>query len=1037
MNLNKQNFSFLGGLVSQKLDERRDMDKFDKWFKVADNMRFFSTGAMQNRTGFKKIANTKGNIPNDNIRLLPFVFNNNEAFLLELGGQGYMRVFKDGEPILDENGAVKEWATNFTFPANEDLKYAQSGDIIFLTIPSKGIYEIKRLNIEGTEWNISQFDAVYLPLTEENSNKDQKLSVTFEQAQTVSSQSVFEDVFAPIDGLYLCVQTEFGVVNTLVNNAEVPRWTSLKITSTASDSITDMNFMDTDYDTVFLASGDDCVVKNDAENNPNLKDKYYLKLTKLGSKKRFEEPESTFDITKAPSALAVTVESDKASPVGTTLRAVTAVSISQKYKTLFPWMKDTYELTDDDWKSISDKSSSSGGSADILYSPIEALDKKIADDYKASGATGGRPWLLTTGFLPTSTENKVAMYAYVGRVNSGVATGMPILEATLTYRDLITVGGQSGTHIDVGTTLATVVSEDFEFFKDKKVGEVFCIRTKVDAQSYSGRHSNAMSSLPRTYGPASSKWRFITTGNWKGKMILSYFDEDTADYVAFRTLTSENVDQPKNDNASGEIGKSEIVTYKVYAKEDAVKASDDADLALAWTLNTSSSEVNMYFQINSITNNSTAKCVVIKNYHQLGGEETTNTFKSSFWYESAFSSSKGWPTSVGFYQNRLFFGKDYNLYGSKTNDFWDFYEPIAVNDDDPINMSLLSYKVNDIVNIVTLKSFFVFTAGGEFGIGSSGALTQKDKFLKQYSTHGSAKCLPIVAGNMIMFVDTSEHTVRAFQYSFETDTYEAQDISVMLDEIIKDEKIISTSYSANEKECYFLTEKGEIFVLKFFPEQNIMAWSKWKHGKYKIKNICVMPRGSEEDLYIAVNTENGMQIERMVKDIYADSVNILNFDNEVEEASVPFATGSSVVVNDGVNKYNAVVDENGKIKLARPAKSIKVGLAYKSQAVMLAPVVMTQDGNATTYNVRKTFKAYFKYSDSYGFKVGVYGHEHMEPNYQEVGQTIDNETVLTTGKKSVLMPSRYDMQSGISFLQEKPYPMIIENVMLDVDYGNK
>ena len=98
---------------------------------------------------------------------------------------------------------------------------------------------------------------------------------------------------------------------------------------------------------------------------------------------------------------------------------------------------------------------------------------------------------------------------------------------------------------------------------------------------------------------------------------------------------------------------------------------------------------------------------------------------------------------------------------------------------------------------------------------------------------------------------------------------------------------------------------------------------------------------------------------------------------------------------------------------------------------------MLQDGSATTYNLRKTFKVHFKYSDSYGFKVGVLGYEHLLPNYQDVNQTIDNETVLTTGKKSVLMPSRYDMQGSISFIQEQPYPMIIENIMLEIDYGNR
>lgn len=998
MNLNKQNFSFLGGLVSQKLDERRDMDKFDKWFKVADNMRFFSTGAMQNRTGFVKVANTKNNLPNDNIRLLSFVFNNREAFLLEIG-QGYMRVFKDGAPILDENGSIKVWNTAITFPADEDLKYAQSGDIIFLTIPSKGIYEIKRKNTEGTDWEVTSFDATIYPLGDENKNKQQRLTFQTSESSQNAWRAIASDAFkTDNEDAPIYMDATYGIYN----GTEYAH--SLKISLNKDDVLTSLNsLVAASSKTTFSASGNDCIIDQKIESPAQ---PIELKITKLGNVQQGTngQPEVKWGIV----------------PV--------AVAFNEKARTSYPFLKEKYELTRDDLAEISAKTSDSVGVILVQEAASKISDKMYKDAVDAGSDTkwyfgGGVPQSgMSNDIILNWNSSKTRLYVYKPDIGAYATPMSSSYGVTIFY--CFTVTYSSGAMYPFFTSSTTAqfdVTSDFDFFSDKKVGDTFSMRKKIDAQVKSSANAGNNTYDVGFCGP---KWRLTTSGNWAGTLTLKYWAESDGEWKSFRTVSSSNQDQPTNDNSSGEIEGYDVVQFRIVTN---VTGSG----ALHFDFNTDGNEVNVYFRIDKIESARKATCVAVKN-SCFSGEYTTY-----LWTPSAFSSLAGWPTSVGFHQNRLFFGKDYNLYGSKTNDFWDFYEPIAVNDDDPINMSLLSYKVNDIVNIVTLKSFFVFTAGGEFGIGSSGALTQKDKFLKQYSAHGSAKCLPIVAGNMIMFVDTSEHTVRAFQYSFETDTYEAQDISVMLDEIIKDEKIISTSYSANEKECYFLTEKGEIFVLKFFPEQNIMAWSKWKHGKYQIKNICVMPRGSEEDLYIAVNTENGMQIERMVKDIYADSVNILNFDNEVEEASVPFATGSSVVVNDGVNKYNAVVDENGKIKLARPAKSIKVGLAYKAQAVMLAPVVMTQDGNATTYNVRKTFKAYFKYSDSYGFKVGVYGHEHMEPNYQEVGQTIDNETVLTTGKKSVLMPSRYDMQSGISFLQEKPYPMIIENVMLDVDYGNK
>ena len=993
MNADKQYYSFLGGLVSQKLDERVDMDKFGKWFKVADNMRFFSTGAMQNRTGFVKVANTKNNLPNDNIRLLSFVFNNREAFLLELG-QGYMRVFKDGAPILDTNGSIKVWNTSITFPADEDLKYAQSGDIIFLTIPSKGIYEIKRKNTEGTDWEITGFDTTIYPLGDENKNKQQRLTMTTSAGSENAWRAIATDAFKFTDGsLALYTNVSYGVyAGTVYAN-------SLKIFLNKEDVVSSLNrLIAGSAKTSFSISGNNCIIDQKVTSPAQ---PIELKITKLGNMQYARQSAAEAKWNPIPFA----------------------VSFSERARASYPFLKEKYELSNEDLAQIAASTSDTTG-VNLMIEAANKISDKIYNDCVTAGSNdkwrfGGIQFKAGTHTV-NWYDNNTRLCVY--KKQSGSFVDIFPLDYTVSYRIPTTYSsGAMYPFFTSSTTAQFDVTSDFDFFNNKQVGDVFSIRKRIDAQVKSSANAGSNTYDAGYCGPS---WRLVTSGNWAGTLTLQYFAESDGEWKSFRTVSSSNQDQPTNDNSAGKINGYDVVQFRIVT---AVTGSG----ALHFDFNTDGNEVNVYFRIDKIDSARKATCVAIKNSCFSG------TYSTYLWTLAAFSSSAGWPESVGFYQNRLFFGKDYNLYGSKTNDFWDFYEPIAVNDDDPINMSLLSYKVNEIVNIVTLKSFFVFTAGGEFGIGSSGALTQKDKFLKQYSAHGSAKPLPIVAGNMIMFVDTSEHTVRAFQYSFETDTYEAQDISVLLDEIIKGEKIISTAYSSNEKECYFLTEKGEIFVLKFFPEQNILAWSKWKHAKYHIKNICIMPRGSEEDLYIAVNTENGMQIERLTNNFYADSVNVYNNDSEVEEINVPFPEGSEVVVNDTINKYNAIVNENNKIKLARPAKKVYVGLAYKSHAALLAPVTMLQDGSATTYNLRKTFKVHFKYSDSYGFKVGVLGYEHLLPNYQDVNQTIDNETVLTTGKKSVLMPSRYDMQGSISFIQEQPYPMIIENIMLEIDYGNR
>lgn len=983
MNADKQYYSFLGGLVSQKLDERVDMDKFGKWFKVADNMRFFSTGAMQNRTGFVKVANTKNNTQNDNIRLLSFVFNNREAFLLELG-QAYMRVFKDGEPIKNADGNVYEVATDIQFPIDEDLKYAQSGDVIFLAIKSKGVYEIKRLKADGSRWSVGKSDIKIWPAGEENTDKDQKITLT-----GTTGTSYFTGSFPGLALTYGYPAFGYcygkGIEGAISQQFQ---WYGIQTPPTAFASLNDLCVEAAQRlisDSTLSVSGNDLVIKvPSTSTNYRSNYSYGLRIFQLAPKIN-QSTLYNFAYVKQP---------DPGGYINKAERMPTKVVFNDEVKNLYPTLAGVYEVFGEDitGKQISQTEF------------INALNLKISTEALGKGL-GNWPIIQKrksiVGYCIYAKGNEYDAYCeYRDRIENG-----PVI-----IKGLSLVGGTEGELYDATTSKP--------FFNTLSVGEQVSIRHRVDSRIL----AKQMTSGKDEYlNGASNKWRVVTSGNWTGSVTLSYYSISDNSWHIFRNIYSLNADQPTNDNASGEITGDDLINYKI-------NFGGSGTCRVNFT--TDSAEVKSVFELVDREGDLKASLRSIKN-------SPSTKIESINFSGQALSAQNGWPDSVGFYQNRLFFGKDFNLYGSKTNDFWDFYEPVAVNDDDPINMSLLSYKVNEIVNIVTLKSFFVFTAGGEFGIGSSGALTQKDKFLKQYSAHGSARCLPIVAGNMIMFVDTSEHTVRAFQYSFETDTYEAQDISVLLDEIIKGEKITSTAYSSNEKECYFLTEKGEIFVLKFFPEQNILAWSKWKHAKYQIKNICVMPRGSEEDLYIAVNTEKGMQIERLTKDFYADSVNVYKYTEDVSSVSVPFAVGEIVVVNDGINKYNAVVSDTNEIKLARPAKTIYVGLAYKSQAALLAPVTMLQDGSATTYNLRKTFKAHFKYSNSYGFKVGVYGHEQMLPNYQDVNQTIDNETVLTTGKKSVLMPSRYDMQGSVSFVQEQPYPMIIENIMLEIDYGNR
>lgn len=991
----KQYLSFLGGMVSPKIWDRADMDKFGKWFAAADNIRFDTIGAFQNRHGFRKITNTRNNIINENIKLIPFVYNNDETFMLELGN-GYMRVFKNGSLVIDQTTSQPyEIYSPIIIKNDEDVKFAQSGDIIFVANGTGPLYEITRESADGTAWSIKEYQAEIPPMGEENSDKTKGIKVS---SATINnrlyyfafSSLVGVDYYSNIRLRYTAKSsgttkeiinqttgtTRQGLID-LINASEVHTnygctafagegTNDIYISTEQTEAISRFFFFNVSYYTSFYESG---WIKN-------------------GLYGQFVEHEDSSDF----NAL------------------LWRIYIPDAIKSLYN-LNEYYTVSDS-----------------LLKLETYSVENAVNDlDTKISNATNGNYGVKLGTLHSPGAYQDTRWWVSLYNKNNNALESTKI--ATIT---LGTVQNYEATNsYNSEETPLKAQTNGFDFFSDKKIGDVFCIKVEREADF------NSVSADGDTTSEgiwSNGNWTFYSGGNWSGTIDLEYSVDDGTTWKAFRSIRSTDQKNPYNENISGNLETNgRAVLIRINAMDIAHLTSDEGR-PLTAVLSSDYFEMNCYYKIQQIESNTSAIVYCLANNMGTVGDLDDYTYH---WRESAFSEKAGWPSAVGFYQNRLFIGRTFELFGSVVGDFWDFYEPVELSADDPLNMSLLSYKINNIRNIVTLRSFFVFTSGGEYGIDSQGGLSQSDKYLTQFSYHGSSAPNPVLTGALVLFVDASGKTVRMLQYSYDSDNYEAEDMSVLIDSYFENTEIVSTDLLKNKKECLFLTADGDLYVFKLFPEQNIFAWSRWKHAKYKITNICVVPRGADEQLYIAVDTETGKQIEVFDPDYYADSVVSHSQSEEFTTFSSPFIEGESVIVYDDAGKYNTEVGPSGVISLLRPTTTLNVGLKYRSEATLLSPTIMINDQTFTTYNKQRPFKVQFVYRDSYGFVVGEKNEEKMVPTFQPVVQTIDNETVLTSGKKSVLIPARYDGSAQVSFVQEKPYPMIIENILLETDYGGR
>lgn len=142
--------SFAGGEIAPALYGRSDQGKYQSGLRRCENFTVMRHGGVTNRPGTKYIAQVKDS--NRKVRLMKFVFNNEQTYVLEFGHQ-YIRVIKDGVQLTSE-GNPYEIESPYQEEHLRDIQHVQSADVITLVHPN---YAPRTLSRTGdTAWALAQ-----------------------------------------------------------------------------------------------------------------------------------------------------------------------------------------------------------------------------------------------------------------------------------------------------------------------------------------------------------------------------------------------------------------------------------------------------------------------------------------------------------------------------------------------------------------------------------------------------------------------------------------------------------------------------------------------------------------------------------------------------------------------------------------------------------------------------------------------------------------------------------------------------------------
>ena len=405
--------------------------------------------------------------------------------------------------------------------------------------------------------------------------------------------------------------------------------------------------------------------------------------------------------------------------------------------------------------------------------------------------------------------------------------------------------------------------------------------------------------------------------------------------------------------------------------------------------------------------------------------------------EAVWSTTRGWPKSVTFWQQRLWFGgsksRPQTVWGSKIAGFFDFDLGTA-QADEAIEFSIDDDEVNAIVNIFAGRTLQVFTTGGEFftPLGVATRVQPDTISIEKATRHGTNSVRPFSSDGATVFIERGGRVIREYLFLDVEQSYVTEDISFLsahlinnpVDAALQRSSILSGEYS------YYVNSDGTMAVLNRRRSQNFIAWTLFEtKGKYE--NVTVV----DNEVYVCVLREIDGQdvrfIEKFDWDYYTDAGTILTemtattvFD------SLDYLEGEDVNVRsqeDFPLLENTVGD--GEITIEKSQTSIEVGLPWTPIIRCLAP----EDGNRRNLSgeKRRIVSANFNLNESNGFDVLNENNSYRATVNSFGNVTFNQPLPKLTGWRKIYNRG-YNRQPYIEVRQPKPIDLHILSMTLEV-----
>jgi len=596
------------------------------------------------------------------------------------------------------------------------------------------------------------------------------------------------------------------------------------------------------------------------------------------------------------------------------------------------------------------------------------------------------------------------------------------------------LSNQNSTHkLNVSALFGATVNltSSLSFFESGHVGSYFKIYHDIDGQAINLSISGVTNS---SYIYCKGNWRFKTIGTTCALTVRvekSYNFGSTWSVIKTYILVNDEINDfgVEDDFCVIRINVSAYTSGSI----NAMLTSDPFSHA-------------GIIKINSVTNPLLAIGTVITSF--------ASTNLSDDWAESSWSTLKGFPTCLSFYQERLCFASTFTqpqtIWMSRTGNYYNFDVNDNLLDTDRISIDLISRKVNTINDLILLNNIIGLTTASEWQIGAAdgGSITPTNVSANIQGHRGASKITPVTVGNKIIYIQPSGSIIRDLGYDYNSNTFTGNNLSVLSQHLFEGYTIIDIDYQQEPDSIIWMTRSDGILIsMTYLKEQEVLAFARHETDGI-FENVAVVNTEIGDEVWVSVLRDSKRFIEVFEKR-YTDETDQWYLDNALKYDGVATDTitgldhldGKTVYVLGDGNVIKTLNDEAqtplvvtaGELTLPYEVEKAIIGLPFTSEFETLPIDLSLQSGTLQDKKIRAA-QATFIFENSRG---GKYGDRDVE-NYDEVIDErlfMDLPIDLFSGRKKLVLNSSWGIGKTLFFKQEDPLPTTILAVIPKITIG--